>query len=324
MNRPEPSANREARAPAPYGIAPPGYRLPEAIRLGRVKLQVANLERSLAYYRRVIGLETQDGTGSRALLGCGSDPEPLLELHEHPGAAPARPHSRLGLYHFALRVPDRAALGRFARHVAALDERVGMADHLVSEALYLSDPDGLGIEVYADRPRGQWEHRGRQLVMGTEPLDVVDLVSHAGDDPFIGMPPDTVVGHVHLHVGDLGQASRFYHAGLGFDKVVWGYPGAMFLSAGGYHHHLGVNTWASRAPAAGPDDARLLAWTIVLPGSGEADGAAESLRSAGDRVDRVAGHWRAEDPWGTAVELLCASDARRSMRARSSSARTGR
>lgn len=309
MNRPERSANREARAPVPYGIAPPGYRLPEAIRLGRVKLQVASLERSLAFYHEVIGLEVQQRLDGRALLGCGSDPQPLVELHEHSGVAPARPHSRLGLYHFALRVPDRAALGGFTRHIGSLGVRVGAADHRVSEALYLSDPDGLGIEVYADRPRERWEHRDRQLVMSTDPLDIESLVSHAGDGAFTGLPSGTVVGHVHLHVGDLQRASAFYHDGLGFDKIVWNYPGALFLSAGGYHHHLGVNTWAAHAAPAGPDDARLLAWTIVFPNPGDAEGAVESIRSAGHAVEVAAGRFRVEDPWGTAVELLDASRA---------------
>ncbi len=293
----------------PYGIRPPGYRLPHSITLGCVKLQVSSLERSLTFYREVVGLEVGQRTDARAFLTCGGDLNPLVELHEHPGATPARSHSRLGLYHFAFRVPDRAALGCFIRHVAGRRVRVGMADHRVSEALYLSDPDGLGIEVYADRPREQWEHRDGQLVMSTDPLDVENLLSHTGDNAFVGMPSGTVVGHVHLHVGDLGQASRFYHDGLGFDKVVWAYPGALFLSAGGYHHHVGVNTWASHAPPAGPDDARLLAWRIVFSGAEDAESAAENIRSAGHAVNVVAGHFRVEDPWGTAVELLDASEA---------------
>ncbi len=292
-----------------YGIRPPGYRLPHNITLGCVKLQVSNLERSLTFYREVVGLEVGRRTDAGVLLTCGLDPNPLVELHEHPGATQVRPHSRLGLYHFALRVPDRAVLGRFTRHIASLGVRVGAADHRVSEALYLSDPDGLGIEVYADRPRKQWERRGRQLVMSTDPLDIESLVSPAEDGAFTGLPSGTVVGHVHLHVGDLQRASAFYHDGLGFDKIVWNYPGALFLSAGGYHHHVGVNTWAAHAALAGPNDARLLAWTIVFPNPGDAEGAVENIRSAGHAVEVVAGHFRVEDPWGTAVELLDGSKA---------------
>ncbi len=294
------------RAPAegaPYGIAPPGYRLPETTRLGRVKLQVSSLQRSLDFYNRVIGLRTLESEPDRATLGTLADATPLVELRERPGATPVPRHGRLGLYHFALRLPDRVALGRFIRHSAEVGLRVGMSDHLVSEAVYLSDPDGLGIEVYADRPRSRWQRRGRQLVMVTEPLDVADLLSHVGDDPFDGLPSGTLVGHVHLHVGDLAVAEAFFHDALGFDKVVWDYPGALFLSAGGYHHHLGVNTWAAQAAPAGPGDARLIAWTIILPEPGDANRASDSIRSAGYGVSGQSGNWLVEDPWGTAVEI---------------------
>lgn len=306
MSSRKPERNGPAPAGAPYGIAPPGHRLPEATRLGSVKLQVASLERSLRFYNRVLGLRTLQSESDRATLGAPQDTTPLVELFERPGAAPAPQRGRLGLYHFALLTPDRATLGRFIRHAGELDVRLGMADHHVSEALYLSDPDGLGIEVYADRPRSAWQRTGRQLVMVTEPLNVADLLSHAGDRPFGAMPPGTVVGHVHLHVGDLGGAEAFYHGALGFDKVVWSYPGALFLSAGGYHHHVGVNTWAAGARPAGPDDARLIAWTIVLPERADADRAAAGIDKAGYEVNGESGRWRAADPWGTTVELTAA------------------
>ncbi len=142
--------------------------------------------------------------------------------------------------------------------------------------------------------------------MVTEPLNVADLLSHAGHRPFDGMPPGTVVGHVHLHVGDLDGAEAFYHGALGFDKVVWDYPGALFLSAGGYHHHLGVNTWAAGARPAGPDDARLIAWTIVLPERADADCASDGIRTAGYEVNGQSGRWHATDPWGTTLEITSA------------------
>ena len=299
------SANSGGRRPggSAYGVAPPGYRLPEATHLGRVKLQVTSLERSLDFYSRIIGLRTLESTANRTALGAQLDSAPLVELLERPGAAPVPHQGRLGLYHFALRLPSRAALARFTRHAADVGARMGMADHLVSEAVYLSDPDGHGIEIYADRPRSQWQRRGRQLVMGTEPLNVADLLAQIGDGPFEGLPAGTVVGHVHLHVGDLGKAGAFYHDALGFDKIVWDYPGALFLSAGGYHHHLGVNTWASEAPRAGPDDARLIAWTVIVPEPGAADRAADSIKAAGHAISGQSGHWLVEDPWGTAVEI---------------------
>jgi catechol 2,3-dioxygenase len=173
----------------------------------------------------------------------------------------------------------------------------------VSEALYLNDPDGLGIEVYADRPREDWTYDGAQLRMATDPLDVQDLVRAGGGAAWTGMPAGTTLGHVHLHVGDIDRAAEFYHHGLGLVAVVWGYPGALFLSAGGYHHHLGVNTWAAGSPAAGPDDARLLEWRVVLPSTADVGAAAESVRAAGGTVEEDDAGWTAADPWGTVVRV---------------------
>ncbi len=293
-----------AAADPGYGIAPSGYRLPADIRLGPVTLQVADVDRSVAYYRDVLGLRVAEQTLGRATLTAHGEDRPIVVLHEKQGATPVPRRGRLGLYHFAILLPDRAALGRFVAHLAQIGERAGASDHLVSEALYLQDPDGLGIEVYADRPRSQWRHEQRQLVMSTEPLDLQALVRAAGGAAWTGMPAGTVIGHVHLHVGNIEAAEAFYHGGLGLDKVVWSYPGALFLSAGGYHHHLGVNTWAAGAAPATDDDARLLEWEIVLPSDADAAAALESLATAGNTVEREAdGGGVARDPWGTAVRL---------------------
>jgi catechol 2,3-dioxygenase len=289
-----------------YGIAPPGYRLPATTRLGPVRLQVANLARSLAYYERVVGLRVLSRSERAAALGPQQDARPLVELNERPGATPVPRRGRLGLYHFAILLPDRPALGRFVAHLADIREYAGMSDHLVSEAVYLTDPDGLGIEVYADRSRSTWRHEGRQLAMATDPLDVPDLVRAAGGEAWTGMPAGTVIGHVHLFVGDLEAAARFYHAGLGFDKTVWSYPGALFLSAGGYHHHLGTNTWATGAPPAGEADARLLEWEVRVPSIGDARAALASLEKAGGAVEPAADGGVARDPWGTAVRVRSA------------------
>jgi catechol 2,3-dioxygenase len=295
-----------AAADPGYGIAPDGYRLPASIRLGPVTLQVADLARSLAYYRDVLGLRVaEQGPGAATLTAHGDD-APLVVLREKRGVAPVPRRGRLGLYHFAILLPDRAALGRFIAHLAAIGERAGASDHFVSEALYLQDPDGLGIEVYADRPRGQWRHENRQLVMATEPLDLQELVRAAGGAPWTGMPAGTVMGHVHLYVGDIGAAAAFYHEGLGLDKVVWSYPGALFLSAGGYHHHLGVNTWAAGAAAATDDDARLLEWQVVVPTAEDASAALDNLAAAGHAVTRDADGGTARDPWGTTVRVRSA------------------
>lgn len=291
-----------------YGVAPSGYRLPAGIRLGPVTLQVADLERSLAYYRDVLGFRVAQQAPGRATLAAHGDDAPLVVLREKPGANPVPRRGRLGLYHFAILLPDRAALGRFVAHLADAGERAGASDHLVSEALYLQDPDGLGIEVYADRPRSMWRAVNGQLVMATEPLDLESLVRAAGGEPWTGMPAGTVIGHVHLYVGDIDAAAAFYHAGLGLDKVVWSYPGALFLSAGGYHHHLGVNTWAAGAAPATDADARLVEWEIVLPSPADAAAALENLAGAGGAVERVAdggvvAGGVARDPWGTALRL---------------------
>jgi catechol 2,3-dioxygenase len=285
-----------------YGIAPPGYRLPDATRLGPVRLQVADLGRSLDYYQRVLGLHLLDHNAGQAALAAEGEEEPLVALHERRGVRPVPRSGLLGLYHFAILLPDRHALGRFVAHLGNLGERAGSAEHGVSEALYLTDPDGLGIEVYADRPRSQWQHHNRQLYMTTDRLDIRGLLAAGGDRAWSGMPSGTTMGHVHLHVGDLDRAEAFYHRALGFDKVVWSYPGALFLSAGGYHHHLGSNTWSSGPPASA-EDARLLEWTIVLPGAADVAAAAGSLRATGYEAGESGDEVVAADPWGTAVRL---------------------
>ena len=294
---PRPAQNGE------YGIAPEGFRLPAATRIGRVVLQVADLERSLRYYGEVIGFRVLRREGARAVLGAHGDDAPLLELREKPGVRPVPRRGLLGLYHFAILLPDRAALGRFLAHLRQIGAQAGMSDHFVSEAIYLTDPDGLGIEVYADRPRSAWVQRGRELAMATEPLDAADVVRGAGGEPWAGAPAGTTIGHVHHYVGDIEQAARFYHQGLGFDLVVWGYPGALFVSAGGYHHHVGMNTWAAGAPAATDDDARLLHWELLLPEASSVDAVAESLRAAGFAPGLEDGGWMARDPWGIAVRV---------------------
>jgi len=298
----EAAMSRTTSTPA-YGVAPPGYRLPPATTLGTVRLQVSDLARSLDYYEGVLGMRVLDRAGGVAGLGAAESGTPLIELRERPGATPVPRRGRLGLYHFAILLPDRPALGRFLRHLSEVGERAGMSDHFVSEAIYLTDPDGLGIEVYADRPRSAWRQQDGELTMTTDSLDVPDLLGAAGDERWSGMPAGAVMGHVHLFVGDLDRAAAFYHAGLGLDKVVWSYPGALFLSAGGYHHHLGTNTWAAGAAPAGPDDARLLEWELVVPSTADAADALASLEAGGANIERSGDGGLARDPWGTAVRI---------------------
>jgi catechol 2,3-dioxygenase len=286
-----------------YGVAPSGYRLPDATRLGRVRLQVSDLDRSIDFYTNVLGLRALQRSDTGATLAAHGDDRPLVELALKRGVRAVPRRGLLGLYHFAVLVPDRATLGRFVRHLADIGAYAGMSDHLVSEALYLQDPDNLGIEVYADRPRSEWRAENGQLVMATNPLDVKSLTAAGGDAAWTGMPAGTTIGHVHLHVGDIDAAAAFYHEGLGLDKVVWSYPGALFLSAGGYHHHLGTNTWAGSAPPAGEDDAQLLEWEVIVPTAADVSGAAKSVTAAGHAVEQTESGAVVRDPWGTAVRV---------------------
>jgi catechol 2,3-dioxygenase len=317
--------------------AAPRASLPDDTRLGHVTLAVADLDRSVDYYTRVVGLEVQaraNGTGASgapnasgppnradaatsppriARLGAAGGGPVLLELREQKGAKPVPRNGRLGLFHFAILVPDRAALGRFLAHVRTRGEPLGMADHLVSEALYLWDPDGLGIEVYVDRPRANWRWQGDEVAMDTLSLDVAGVLAAGGGAPFAGLPMGTTIGHVHLHVGDLGAAERFYGAaGLGFAPTLRRYRGALFLSAGRYHHHLGTNTWAGAAPPAGADEARLLEWELLTTRRADAEAALDRLaasapgsgNSAGPAaVTRTSDGGTAADPWGTVVRI---------------------
>jgi catechol 2,3-dioxygenase len=277
--------------------------LPDPTRLGGVSLQVSDLDRAAIYCTNVLGLRVLEQSRERVALGAAGSTDTLVELHHRPGARPVPRTGVLGLYHFAILLPTRADLGRFVAHVARQGVPFASADHLVSEAIYLWDPDGLGIEVYADRPRGQWQTRGRELVMATDPLDFHDLVAAAANEPWRGMPGGTVMGHIHLSVGDLDAARRFYHEALGFDVTVWSYPGALFLAAGGYHHHLGTNTWAGRARAAGDDDARLLSWTLVLPSVDRVTRIEQRLTRAGYETATANATWQVIDPWRTTLRL---------------------
>lgn len=308
MQRNTPAVAVQAGGAEDHGIAPPGFRLPGATRLGVVRLQVADLARSVPFYEHVLGLRVLSRQGRVAVLGPTDGAQPILELHELSGARPVPRRGRLGLFHYAILVPDRATLGRFVAHLAEIGVYAGMSDHLVSEAIYLSDPDGLGIEVYADRPRDEWRYEGRQIAMTTMPLDAEDLVRAAGDERWSGMPNGTIIGHVHLHVGDLEKAEAFYHDAVGLDKVVWGYPGALFMAAGGYHHHLGTNTWASGAAPPEDGDARLLEWEMILPDADAVAGLANSVQQAGFTVERSSsGTVVVRDPWETTLRVLPAT-----------------
>lgn len=296
MSHSEPSSPRA-------GVPPPDHRLPARTRLGAVRLQVADLERSVRWYTQILGLERQEAGPGAVRLAAKGSARALLELVERPGARSAPQRGRPGLFHFAVLLPDRSELGAFVRHLRDTEEPAGASDHLVSEALYLRDPDGLGVEVYADRPREEWGRQDGEVRMATHPLDLGRLVREAGEGRWTGMPAGTTMGHIHLHVGDLEEAKAFYHAALGLDLMVWSYPGALFLAAGGYHHHLGLNTWAATVEPAGEDEAKLLDWELVVPEAEHVERAVRALVSEGYPADSSNGDGTTEDPWGTSLRI---------------------
>jgi catechol 2,3-dioxygenase len=243
------------------------FHLPPSTRIAYAHLRVADLERSLLFYRDLLGFKEIDREGLTVRLSATGALPPEIILTGHPGAQPKPPRTT-GLYHIAIRLPTRPALARVLRRLLEGGWPLhGAADHLVSEALYLPDPDGNGLELYTDRPREQWAWDGDQVAMATEALDVEGLLAEAnGSGPWTGIDPATDVGHVHLHVSDLKRAEAFYSDLLGFDVTQRAYPGALFVAAGGYHHHIGLNTWAGRgAPPPPPDAAGLVAFGICLP-----------------------------------------------------------
>jgi catechol 2,3-dioxygenase len=279
-------------------------RIAAGTRVGPVHLTVAELDRSLGYYGGAVGLEVLERGPESARLGV-ADRE-LLVLVEEPGARPARGFT--GLYHFALLLPRRRQLAGWLAH-AARDRvpLVGLSDHFVSEALYLSDPDGHGIEIYWDRPRERWEGQVADR-MTTLPLDVDDLMRELDDpagEPFEGLPDGTVMGHVHLKVADVPEAVACYRDALGFGLMAQLGRQAAFLAAGGYHHHIDVNSWESAgAGAPPPATAALRRATIVLPNADERDRVLARWSALGHPVRDDGPDPVVVDPSGNALALV--------------------
>jgi catechol 2,3-dioxygenase len=282
--------------------APAVADVPPDTRMGAVHLTVADLGRSIAYYESALGLHAHEQGDGRAALGAGG--QDLILLEEEPGARPARGYC--GLYHYALLVPERADLARWLAHAAR--ERVplvGLSDHFVSEAIYLRDPDEHGIEIYWDRPREGWEGQVAERLT-TLPLDVNSLLGELPDpatERFDGLPGGTVMGHVHLRVAEIPRTIAFYRDVLGF-ALMASLGTAAFLSAGGYHHHLGANTWESaRAPQAPRGFATLTQATVVLPSAAEVDRLADQAARAGHDAEPHDGGVLLRDPSGNPLVL---------------------
>ncbi|MCW3048162.1 MAG: hypothetical protein JWO74_2446 [Solirubrobacterales bacterium] len=300
MGPPDPEEVTAAAGPAVADIPP-------ETRPGAVHLTVADLDRSIGYYESAVGLRVHDRGGGRAALGTGG--EDLLVLFEEPGARPARGLS--GLYHFALLVPERIDLAGWLAHAAR--ERVplvGLSDHFVSEAIYLSDPDEHGIEIYWDRPRDIWEGSVAAR-MTTLPLDTRSLLGELGDpatEPFEGLAGGTVMGHVHLRVAGIPSTIAFYRDVLGLGLMASFGEQAAFLSAGGYHHHIGANTWESAgAPQAPPGSATLKQATLVLPDDAARDRIASAVARAGQEPEPLDGGVLVRDPSGNPIVLQVAA-----------------
>ncbi len=274
-----------------------------ATQVGLVSLTVADLDRSLTYYIEALGFALLRREGQTAILGAGE--APLLALTELAGAR-YWPGNNTGLYHFAILVPTRLDLARSLIHLLEVGLPFpGQADHAVSEALYLTDPDGNGIEIYRDRPRDEWTWRSDRIHMVTEPLDVRGLLAEAAEQPapWAGLPAGTRLGHMHLQVGNIAQAAEFYHGVLGFD-ITAQLSSALFISAGGYHHHIGLNIWQSRGAGPAPaGTAGLRYFTLELPSEEARAEVVARVSAAGLEVNEVAGAVAVYDPWRNVILL---------------------
>jgi catechol 2,3-dioxygenase len=276
--------------------------LPATLRLGPVHLTVTDLDRSVGFYERSIGLRAHRRGDGEAVLGAGD--EDLLVLVEEPDAQRAGRHA--GLYHFALLHPSRLELAHAAKRLIATRTPVtGASDHNISEAIYLPDPDGNGIELAADRPRETWgDLSDPTAIGGPMPLDMQDLLASVEDEePQTEASPELSVGHLHLHVGDIERALGFWRDGVGF-QVMTSFPSAAFIAAGGYHHHLGLNTWRGEGVPPQPDGVvGLRHWTIFLDDAEDVAAVRERVEAAGADVEERPGGFLARDPWRNAVEI---------------------
>ncbi len=287
--------------------AAPGYRIDASAHIGYAHLRVRDLDRSLSFYLDVLGLKLVSGGAHTATLSANGRGPGLIVLTAKKDA-PARPLRSTGLFHVAIRVPSRRALAQMIRHLLESQWLLqGFANHDVSEAVYLMDPDGNGLEVYADRPRDEWPLRNGLVEMVTEPLDLDDVLDELADwpSPWEGIDPGANIGHVHLRVSQLERAEAFYHGVLGFDVTQRDLVGALFMSAGGYHHHVGANVWSSEDGPRPPADAvGLIAFSVVVPPATllelETRMRAAGVPARNDDEGRI----RAGDPDGNFIELV--------------------
>lgn len=269
--------------------------------VGEVNIKVKNLDYSVTFYQNIMGFQMLEKTDRKVVLTVDGK-TPLLTL-EQPADVISKAGKMSGLYHYAILLPSRADLSVFLRHLIQTGYPLGAADHYVSEALYLNDPDGNGIEVYRDRPSVEWKWENNLVEMATEQLDAQGILSES-DEEWKGLPPETIMGHIHLHVGDLKKAEEFYTKGLGFDVVSY-YPQAAFLSTGGYHHHIAINTWQGVGAPTPPENSVGLNWyTLVFPEDAARETVINQLQQIGAPVKKETDYYVTSDPSGNQIRLV--------------------
>ncbi|RFB10261.1 VOC family protein [Bacillus sp. HNG] len=281
------------------------YQRPPYTFVGLVELKVTDLQRSLTFYQNIIGFKVLEQSDKKALLTADGK-TPLLSIEQPESITPKEPR-KTGLYHFALLLPTREDLGKILYHLVQNNVRIGASDHAVSEALYLDDPDGNGIEIYRDRPDTEWEWINGEVKMVTEPLDGQGVLATANGEKWTGLPEGTVMGHIHMHVSELAKTEEYYTKGLGFD-VVCRYGGmALFISTGGYHHHIGLNTWNGvGAPAPSDNSAGIKLFTLVLPNENALQTTVDNLKQIGAYVQEEDGVVVTKDPSENKIRLVVA------------------
>jgi catechol 2,3-dioxygenase len=279
------------------------YHQPPNTHVSQVTIKVENLQRSLNFYQEVIGFKVLDESQNKAQLTADGQ-TPLLTIEQPENVTPKQPRTT-GLYHFAILLPERADLGRILNHFAQLNIPLGSSDHLVSEALYLNDPDGNGIEVYWDKPSSDWTWNGGQVEMAVDPIDAKGILAEGKGEPWSGLPPKTLMGHLHLHAAELNETADFYTKGLGFEVVSRFGNQALFISTGRYHHHIGLNTWNGvGAPQPAENSVGLSSFDIHFPSEEERNTAISRLETLGKLVNHEQnGRISIEDPSGNKLYL---------------------
>ena len=266
-----------------------------------VELKVTNLENSLTFYQEVVGFKVLEKTATKALLT--ADGQTALLSIEQPADIIPTHQKTTGLYHFALLLPTREDLGAVLRHFAETNIRIGAGDHLVSEALYLNDPDGNGIEIYSDRPDTEWTWKDGYVGMDTLQIDAQSILEAGANTQWNGLPEGTVMGHIHLSVKELVETEKFYNA-LGL-QVVTPYPGALFMASGKYHHHVGLNTWNGVGASAPAENVvGLKAFTLVFPSTEELNAAIDQLKAIEVEVIQEDGIFTTKDPSQNKIKMI--------------------